>query len=91
MDWPWRGTGDEDEEAVVNPADQIEAIVERAVTSLRSVERRHRAERDVAADHWRDPDPGPDEDGTSDAADDDRSEPVLGPAEIAAISDAAGG
>jgi hypothetical protein len=76
----------------VNPADQIEAIVLRAVSTLRSMERRHRAEREAAAERWRDPDvaDGDDDRDTADeAVEDDRSRPVLDPAQIAAISDAA--
>ncbi|MEH3156417.1 MAG: hypothetical protein PGN29_14110 [Gordonia paraffinivorans] len=72
----------------MNPADQIEAIVARAVTTLRSVDQRHRAVRDAAADDWRDAD-ADDDRGRGDGDDDRR--PVLGPAEIAAFSDAAGG
>ncbi|WP_299575539.1 hypothetical protein [uncultured Williamsia sp.] len=78
----------------MNPADQIEAIVARAVATLRSVERRHRADQDVAAARWRDP-AVDDEDETTQDPDEDsvdeRNRPVLGPAEIAALSDAAGG
>lgn len=84
-----RGTGDDVDGAGVNPADQIEAIVARAVTTLRSVEQRHRAMRDAAVGDWRDPvvDDIDDRD-REDAAEADG--PVLGPTEIAALSDAAG-
>lgn len=76
----------------MNPADQIEAIVARAVAGLRSIERRHGAEREAAADRWRDPVVDEDETtrNTEEDADDDRSRPILGPAAIAALSAAAG-
>ena len=78
----------------MNPADQIETIVARAVATLQSVERRHRAERDAAAERWRDPvvdDEDETQRDTDEDAVDDSARPVLGPAEIAALSDAAGG
>lgn len=77
----------------VNPADQIEAIVARAVTTLRSVEQRHRATRDACSGDWRDPVGGDQDDRDRGDTDDEEADlrPVLTPEEIAALSDAAGG
>ncbi|MEH3157182.1 MAG: hypothetical protein PGN29_18390 [Gordonia paraffinivorans] len=82
----------------MNPSDQIEAIVARAVTTLRTVEQRHRAHRDAAAGDWQatptgdEPEgDGPEARGDRETADAVGTRPVLGPAEIAALSDAAGG
>ena len=85
-----RGT---DDGLAVNPADQIEAIVARAVTTLRSVEQRHRATRDTSSGDWRDPVGDGQDDRDHADTDDDGADlrPVLTPAEVAALSDAAGG
>lgn len=108
MVWHWWATG---ERCVpVNPSDQIEAIVRRAVTRLQAVDDDHRRRRDAAAAQWHDPAPHTDPDDRSSSDDDigdedgarpgddpdriqEREDPgrrVLGPAQIAALSDAAG-
>ena len=80
----------------MNPSDQIEAIVARAVTTLRTVEARHRA-RDTADVSWRVADENSrvddrdDDERRDDEPDDAPRDRVLGPAEIAALSAAADG
>lgn len=75
----------------MNPADQIEAVVARAVRTLRAVEQQHRTQREIAATGWRDPIDQEADGSTTEDETDDARRPVLGPAEIAALSDAAGG